>query len=249
MGYDAPLMSGVPFNSAEMKEFHFLKELGYELESEYSCVEVIQRSWDKGDNLHKDIELKFLPPDKLRALKSELMGLARNSFYSVLADAPGGSCRMDEIFDSYDELMSYLKAMQPPLEIDPEVFFKIPRFIEIFKASDPIEAVPCCLVAFDKNTGEVAGTIMAIPNLFQIWKGERLTEINVDTAMIKKEYAGRGIFSAINNVGQLMCRYRGADYFEGTTIWNNNDRAIKTIFPHCTLKRKHVIFQKRLLKK
>ena len=249
MGHDAPMMSGVPFNSVEMREFQFLKELGYEQESEYSCVEVVQRSWDKGDNLHKDIELKFLRPDEIRALKPELMELAKNSFYSVLADAPGGSCRMDEMFDSYDELMSYLKATQPPLEIDPETFFKVPSFIQIFKESDPIEAVPCCSVAFDKNKGELAGTIMAIPNLFQIWKGEKLTEINVDTAMIKKDYAGRGIFSAINNVGQLMCRYRGADYFEGTTIWSNNDRAIKTIFPHCTLKRKHIVFQKRLLKK
>lgn len=249
MGHNAPLMNGVAFNSPQMKEVEFLKRLSYEPESEYSCVNVVQKTWDKGDNLDHGIVIKFLPPDEIRALKPKLMELAKNSFYSVLADAPGGSCRLDEMFDSYDSMIQYLKANQEPLDIDPETYFKVPRFIEFFKASDPINAVPCCPIAFDIETGEIAGTIMAVPNLYQIWKEVPLTEINVDTAMIKKEYAGKGIFSAMNNIGQLMCRYRGAEYFEGTTIWSNNDRAVKTIFPHSTPLRKHIVFQKRLLRK
>ncbi|MFW9952506.1 MAG: hypothetical protein ACFFKA_20490 [Candidatus Thorarchaeota archaeon] len=249
MGHNAPLMSGVSFNNPEMNETHFLKQLGYEPESEYTCVEVVQKNWDKGDSLDENIVIKFLTPNEIRALKPELMELARNSFYSVLADAPGGNSRIDEMFDSYDIMISYLKTHQAPIKIDPKIFFKVPKFIEFFQASDPINAVPCCPIALDKSTGEILGAIMALPNLYQIWKGERLTDINVDTAMVKKEYIGKGIFSTMNNIGQLMCRYRGAEYFEGTTIWSNNDRAIKTIFPHSILRRKHIVFQKRLLKK
>jgi hypothetical protein len=249
MGHDAPLMTGVVFNSPEMQEAEFLEQLGYEPESEYCCMEVVQKTWDKGDKLDEGIDIKFLTAKQIRILKPELMDLARSSFYSILADAPGGESRMDEILDSYDTMIEYLKVNQEPLDINPVALFKVTRFVEIFYNSDPIKAVPCCVIAFDKVSGQLVGAIMAIPNLYQIWKEERLTEINVDTAMIKKEYTGRGIFSAMNNVGQLMCSYRGANYFEGTTIWANNDRAMKTIFPHSKMLRKHIVFQKRLLKK
>jgi hypothetical protein len=90
---------------------------------------------------------------------------------------------------------------------------------------------------------------MTLPNLFQLWIKEPLTHLNVDTVIIKKEYAGRGIFSSLQNVGQITSRLYGFDYVEGTTIWANNDRAIKTIFPHCSPLRTHYVLQKRILRK
>ena len=64
--------------------------------------------------------------------------------------------------------------------------------------------------------------------------------------MVKKGYFGKGIFSALNNIGQLTCNLHGVDYFEGTAIWSNNSRAIDTIFPHCSPLRKHNVVQKRI---
>jgi hypothetical protein len=101
-------------------------------------------------------------------------------------------------------------------------------------------------MAFDKFTGELVGIILCLPDLYQTWRGEPITRVNVDTAMVKKGYYGRGIFSALNNIGQLTCIMRGLTYFEGTSIWSNNTRAIDTIFPHCRPIRKHLVMQKRL---
>ena len=64
--------------------------------------------------------------------------------------------------------------------------------------------------------------------------------------MVKKCYYGKVIFSALNNIGQLTARLFGIEYYEGTAIWSNNDRAINTIFPHCAPIRKHYITQKRV---
>lgn len=250
LGHDAPMINGVAFNSANMREKMFLEKLGYKQESEYSCLHVTEKTWGKGNTLDSRIRLKLGTPYEIRTLKPKLIELARNSFYSVLADSPGGSSRVEEIFKHYDAMIPYLGETSKILEIDPKTYFRIPEFIEAFEGcDDPTKVVPSAPMAFDRETGELVGIILALPNYFQIWKNEKLTHMNVDTVMIKKEYAGMGIFSALNNIGQLMCEYRGTKYIEGTTIWSNNDRAIKTIFPHGTLRRKHIVCQKRLLKK
>jgi hypothetical protein len=101
-------------------------------------------------------------------------------------------------------------------------------------------------MAFDRNTGELVGILLGLPDLYEKWGGNPITRANVDTAMVKKGYYGRGIFSALNNLGQLTCNLYGVHYFEGTTIWSNNSRAIETIFPHCTPTRKHYMVQKRI---
>ena len=101
-------------------------------------------------------------------------------------------------------------------------------------------------MAFDKKTGELVGILLGLPDLFEAWKGKAITRCNVDTAMVKKGYFGKGILSALNNIGQLTCSLYGVDYFEGTAIWTNNSRAIDTIFPHCEPIRKHYVMQKRL---
>ena len=62
-----------------------------------------------------------------------------------------------------------------------------------------------------------------------MWRGDTISRVNVDTAMVKKGYYGKGIFSTLNNIGQLTCIIRGLNYYEGTSIWSNNTRAIDTI--------------------
>ena len=86
-------------------------------------------------------------------------------------------------------------------------------------------------------------------------KCKRIKEIlnmNVDTAIVHPDYGGKGIFSALNNIGQLTCQFFRPTVFEGTYVWINsakgvnNMKAINAIFPHCTLIREHIVVQKRV---
>jgi len=245
-GFEAPMLNGVAFNEPNSKVLEYLEELGYKKESKYSCLEVIESNWTKGNKLDKDIVLRFLPTSEIRKLRARILALAQSSFHSVLADAPGGQSRFDEMMETYD--LAFGNRSMVKDDFDPNSYSSIPEFIEAWESCDLNNIVPCCPVAFDRTTGELVGIIMTLPNLFQLWIKEPLTHLNVDTVIIKKEYAGRGIFSSLQNVGQITSRLYGFDYVEGTTIWANNDRAIKTIFPHCTPLRTHYVLQKRILR-
>jgi len=70
--------------------------------------------------------------------------------------------------------------------------------------------------------------------------------LNVDTVMIAKQHAGKGVFSSIHNMGKPIVTAAGISFIEGTTIWANNERAVKTIFPHAKPLRTHVVVQKRV---
>ncbi|NVM43820.1 MAG: hypothetical protein HWN79_02795 [Candidatus Lokiarchaeota archaeon] len=246
-GFEAPMLNGVAFNEPSSKVLEYLQELGYKKDAKYSCVEVVESNWNKGNNLDDDIVLKFLHPHEIRELRSQILTLAQNSFYSVLADAPGGQSRFEEMMDSYDLVFGNRFVIKD--NFDPRSISSIPEFIEAWESCDLNKIVPCCPLAYDRTNGELVGIIMALPNLFQLWSKEPLTHLNVDTVIINKEYAGRGIFSSLQNVGQITSRLHGFEYVEGTTIYANNDRAISTIFPHSTPLRTHYVVQKRILRK
>jgi len=241
-GFDAPLMNGVNFNHPESRVLEFLNELGYESESKYSCVHVIDKPWEKGDVVGLEYRLGYLTLEELINRKDEIMELAANSFYSILADAPGGRSRFDE--------MMYHYAQVPPeyyqLIIDPRMLTDVPEFIETYESYDLENVVTWVHIAFEKDTDKIAGLIMTLPNLYQLWLGEPLTHCNVDTVMIAKQHAGKGVFSSIHNIGKPIVVAKGISFIEGTTIWANNDRAIKTIFPHAKPLRTHVVVQKRV---
>ena len=246
-GFEAPMLNGIAFNEPNLRVLEYLQELGYKKESKYSCVEVVNSNWNKGNTLDKDIALRFLPTSEIRKLRSKILNLAQNSFYSVLADAPGGQSRFEEMMESCGVTAASRAVVKN--DFDPRTISSIPEFIEAWESCDINDIVPCCPLAFDRTTGELVGIIMTLPNLFQLWSKQPLTHLNVDTVIIKKEFAGRGIFSSLQNVGRITCKLHGFDYVEGTTIWANNNRAIKTIFPHSTPVRTHYVVQKRILRK
>ena len=246
-GFEAPMMNGVAFGDSESKVLEYLQELGYKKDSKYSCVYTFLKKWDKGKDLDENIAVRFLPLDEIRDLKEQIMGLASQSLYAVLADAPGGRTRFEEMMDGYFQACKVLKLVS---EEFPQEYANVPGFRETWESCDLEKIVPMAVFGFDRNTNELVGVIMCQPNLFQLWNGEPLTHLNVDTAMIKKEYTGKGIFSALHNIGVFLSSTAyGFNYYEGTTIWANNDRAIKTIFPHGIPTRTHYVVQKRLLKK
>ena len=246
-GFEAPMMSGVAFGNPESKVLEYLQELGYKKDSKYSCLDTFIKKWAKGKDLDENIAIRFLPLEEIRDLKEQIMGLASQSLYAVLADAPGGRDRFEEMMDGYAQACKVLKLVSEEL---PQEYADVPGFRETWDSCDFEKIVPMSVYAFDRTTNELVGVIMCQPNLFQLWNGEPLTHLNVDTVMIKKEYAGKGIFSALHNIGVfLSSSSHGFNYYEGTTIWANNDRAIKTIFPHGIHTRTHYVVQKRLLKK
>jgi len=241
-GFDTPMLNGVNFNHPESRILEFLNELGYESESKYSCVHVIDKPWEKGDIVGPEYRLGYLTLEELISRKDEILDLATNSFYSILADALGGSSRFDE--------MMYHYAQIPPgyysLIIDPRKITNVPEFIETYNSCDLEKVVTWVHIAFEKETDKIAGLIMTLPNLYQLWLGEPLTHCNVDTVMIVKQHAGKGVFSSIHNMGKPIVVAAGISFIEGTTIWANNEKAVQTIFPHAKPLREHVVVQKRV---
>ena len=247
-GFASPMMSGVAYNDPGSNVLIYLKELGYKIDTKYSCVDAFVKIWTKGKELDESIMIRFLPLDEIKALKDQILNLAQQSFYSVLADASGGKSRFDEIMEIFYQAGKKVKVLNP--DFDPQTYMDMPGFLDTWNAADLDNIVPTSIFAFDRRTGELVGVLMAQPNLFQLWAQEPLTHMNVDTVIVKKKYAGKGIFSALHNIGKtLSSAVYGYNYYEGTTIWANNDRAIKAIFPHSSPLRTHYVVQKRILRK
>ncbi|MCK4380782.1 MAG: hypothetical protein KAW51_06540 [Candidatus Lokiarchaeota archaeon] len=241
-GFQEQMLYGVAFTDPESHILSYLESLRYQKESEYTCVYVAQKTWNKGKMVDKDIILRYLTLEELYNFIDDIENLAANSLYQIMPDSSGIN-RIHEFFEAYSKQPKSFYKIQP--DFNPKNYSDIPQFIEAWESCDleKIEAQP---TAFDRNTGELVGIILTLPDLFEVWAGNPITRVNVDTAMVKKGYYGRGIFSALNNIGQITYSLRGAYYYEGTSIWSNNSRAIDTIFPHCRPVRKHYVVQKRI---
>jgi hypothetical protein len=73
--------------------------------------------------------------------------------------------------------------------------------------------------------------------------------VNVDTVVVDPAQRGKGLFSALHDKGYHdQHDYLGLTHFEGTAIWEANENAVKSIFPHGIITRRHAVFQRRLVK-
>ncbi len=243
MGLQEQMLYGVAFTDPRSRILEYLQALGYKKESEYTCVYVAQKTWNKGKEIDKDIVLRYFPLKELFNFIDDIGNLADNSLYEILPDSSGIN-RIHEFFDAFRKIPDSFNKI--PSDFEPAHYSDIPQIIEAWENCDLEKTEPFAPMAFDKKTGELVGIVLGLPDLFEVWAGNPITRANVDTAMVKKGYYGKGIFSALNNIGQLTCNLHGVNYFEGTTIWSNNSRAIDTIFPHCKPIRKHLVVQKRL---
>lgn len=243
MGFDQQIIYGVGYTNLGSKIIDYLTRLGYKNESEYTCVRVTQQSWDKGKKVDKDIRLGFPTLEELYEYTDAIRELANNSFYQIMPDGSGRN-RVLEFFEAYSKLPDSFYELKSDIAL--KDYSTIPEYIEAWESCDLEQIQPYVPLAFDRHTDELVGIILCLPDLYEAWRGDPITRVNVDTAMVKKGYYGKGIFSALNNVGQLTCLMRGLTYYEGTSIWSNNTRAIDTIFPHSKPIRKHSVLQKRL---
>ncbi|MFO7795403.1 MAG: hypothetical protein ACQERB_10920 [Promethearchaeati archaeon] len=243
-GFSERMMSGVNFHRPNVRELHFLDRLGFERESKYSCVHVIKDKWEKGNIVDPSIKIRYKTLEEFKAMRKEIISLAKGSFHSILADAPGGKDRFDEMAHLFSLIsQSHYKLSD---NFDPREYTDVSEFLEAINFCDLENVITWMPMAFERNTGKLIGLIISLPNLFQIWRNESLTEANVDTVMISKDHTGKGIFSSLNNIGRIVTGINGISYAEGTSIWSNNDQAIKTIFPHSETIRTHIVLQKRI---
>ena len=242
-GFEEQMLYGVSSFNKDAKILTYLEELGYKKESEYTCVYVAQKDWDKGRKINSDIIFRYFSLKELYGYAEEIKNLANNSFFEILPDASGKN-RVFEFFESFAKIPREFYNIHPIG--DPYKYTDIPQFAEAWETCDLKKIEPYAPMAFSKSTGELVGALLGLPDLYESYLGLPITRANVDTAMVKKGYFGMGVFSALNNLGQLTCSFYGVDYFEGTGIWSNNSRAVDTIFPHCEAIRKHYIAQKRV---
>jgi hypothetical protein len=243
-GFQEQMMYGVAFGDPSSKNIEYLKSLGYIMESEYTCMKVTQKTWNAGKKIDKSIRLGYLTLTELNEKKNDILNLAQKSFYSILPDAVGGDEKFDEIISIYSQVPDSHYKLSKGINFNK--YSNVVEFIEAWETCDLEKVVTWAPMAFDRKTDELVGIILSLPDLYELWLGKPLTRNNVDTVMVKKEYTGKGIFSALNNIGQLTCNLNGIQYYEGTTIWSNNRDAIKAIFPHGIPIRRHHVAQKRL---
>ncbi|MFW9940158.1 MAG: hypothetical protein ACFFFT_03905 [Candidatus Thorarchaeota archaeon] len=252
-GHDEQWLYGVAPSNGNSGLYDFLIKCNYEPESEYTCMHVVEESWKKGNTLDKNLILCCLPLDELRDKLDEIVELAGDSFSSLLPDTSGGGR------ENVEELL-HLASDVPKKYFRHQEFndpFKrhkhIPEFIEAWKEADLENMITMFPMVLERKTKKLIGILIGVLDYYQFWKGEYISRVNVHTAMVRRGYNGRGVFSSLNNFGQATNRsMRGITYYEGTAIWTknskgvNNEEAMNTIFPHCEPIRKHIVFEKRI---
>ncbi len=244
MGFKEPMLYGVAYNDPSSLISEYLTKLGFIKESQYSCVRVEQKSWKNGKKIDKDVLLRYGNLEELISLKDEILNLGKNSFHEILPDSSGRDERFNEFIYAFTQIPEI--SRRAPRDFIVQKHSNNPHFIEAWENCDLSNFEMFAPMAFDRHTDELVGILLGLPDLYEAWLGNPITRCNVDTAMVRRDYTGKGIFSALNNIGQKTSSFFGVNYFEGTSIWSNNSRAIETIFPHCTPIRKHIIFQKRV---
>ncbi|MFW9873204.1 MAG: hypothetical protein ACFFG0_08895 [Candidatus Thorarchaeota archaeon] len=252
-GVNEQWLYGVATSNGNLELYDYLINCSYEPESEYTCMHVNEESWKKGNTLDKNLKLCCLPLDELEDKLDEIVELAGNSFSSILPDTSGGGR------ENVEELL-HLASNVPKDYFRHRQFYNpfkkykhIPEFIEAWKKVDLENMITMFPMVLERKTNKLIGILIGVLDYYQYWKGDYISRVNVHTAMVRRGYNGKGVFSSLNNFGQATNRsMRGATYYEGTAIWTknskgvNNEEAMNTIFPHCSSIRKHIVFEKRV---
>jgi hypothetical protein len=246
---EAPLY-GVALNASNSNLYNMIVDCGYDPESEYTCLKVMKESWKKGRSLAPSLKLCCITLKELIEKLEEIGTLAKDSFTQFLPDTSGGS---KNVLDLIHLATSIPKPyFHHQFCYNPFKAYKgVPEFIEAWKEADLENMVTVFPMVLERKTNKLVGMLIGVLDYYQMWTGKYISRVNVHTAMVRKGYNGKGVFSSLNNFGQATNRsMRGVSYYEGTYIWTKsskglaNQDAIMSIFPHCSPIRKHIVFQK-----
>ncbi|KKL90467.1 hypothetical protein LCGC14_1904390, partial [marine sediment metagenome] len=70
-GFEEQMLYGVSTFNKDAKVLTYLEELGYKKESEYTCVHVAQKEWDKGRKIDSDIIFRYFSLKELYGYAEE----------------------------------------------------------------------------------------------------------------------------------------------------------------------------------
>ena len=243
-GFNERPLYGVAFSDPDSQVRDYLKTLGYQDDSWYSCGEVTSTVWDQGKKAHKKFKIKYKSLEEIINMKEEIQDLAANSFHKILPDTAGGEYRFKDLVNCYSQIPMTLYGMNDGF--NPETDLNRPEYRETYNECDFNRAIIFAILVYTRYEDKFVGGIFCLPDLFELELDGKISRANVDTVMMRKEFSNQGGFSLANNFGQKFCNLKGVTYKEGTGIFKDNTRAVKTIFPHLKLIREHVVMQKRL---
>ncbi|MFX0167293.1 MAG: hypothetical protein ACFE9V_18370, partial [Candidatus Hodarchaeota archaeon] len=216
-GSDEQWLFGVAPSNENPELYNYLINCNYIPESEYSCMHVVEEFWKKGNTLDKNLKLCCLPLDELEDKLDEIVELAGDSFSSILPDTSGGGRK------NVEELL-HLASNVPKQHFRYQEFYNpfkryrhIPEFIEAWKEADLENMITMFPMVLERKTNKLIGILIGVLDYYQYWKGEYISRVNVHTAMVRRGYNGKGVFSSLNNFGQATNRsMTGITYYEGT---------------------------------
>lgn len=240
-GFEEQMLYGVAFNPPKIPEY--LDEIGYKRDAEYINVYVDTKTWNKGNLIDKSIKLRHLSLEEIIAREKEIMSIASGAFSFMLPDHSGVR-KFKEAMNQYAQIPK--EHFKKPENFNISDWTDVLEFVEDWEESDIVNTMTWAHFALDRETNDIVGAIFCLPDLYELWLDKPITRANVDTVFTKPGYQGKGIFSSLHNIGQISGNLTGVNYFEGTSIWNKNEKAVKSIFPHTSPFRKFYVFQKRI---
>ena len=102
------------------------------------------------------------------------------------------------------------------------------------------------ILAIDRNTKDLVGFILEVPNIFEQWAGNKLKKVVVDTVIVDEKYRGAYFFYFLFNEIYKKLTPTGIDGIVSGLIWSKNIPAMKTFTKIGKQVQKTVVFQKSL---
>ena len=243
-GFHEQMLYGVPYSDPNSRIPQYLEELGYKPDTEYISMLVTKKMWNSSKTIPNYIRYLYLSYKEITERIEEFHNLIAESFHGQIPIPDSiGKYRLLEILEIYPAIS---KKYRIPKDYDAINHKDFSDNIVNSNKYDLKEVVPYWPLAFDIESQKLVGAVITIPDFYEYYQGNPITRVNVDTVIVHKDYTGKGIFSGLNNIGQLGLNLNGVSYFEGTSIWNKNPEAVKAFFPHGITIRKFKVFQKRI---
>ncbi|MHA1377992.1 MAG: hypothetical protein ACTSRG_06385 [Candidatus Helarchaeota archaeon] len=148
----------------------------------------------------------------------------------------------DEIMDRAEQIANLYNScmlnMPDVTALDKKSLIDSIEFFKIIKAGDFLFFALC--------NDEVVGLAVLIPNIFDIWAGRPVQNVNWYIADVNKKYQGRYIFSKMKNSVIKLLEKKNIPAYEGTYIWDKNKRMLDICLRLGKLVRRHLVYTKKL---
>ena len=143
--------------------------------------------------------------------------------------------RASEIATLYNECML---GMPDVTELDKNTVIEFARFFKSINAGDFLFFAIC--------EDKLVGIAILIPNIYDLWSGNAIQNVNWWVADVSRKYRSRFIFSKMKNAVMDLLDTKGIPTYEGTYIWDQNKQMLDMCLRTGKLVRKHLIFTKEL---